>query len=217
MIVPSKPSLRSSRSYAWQRQFVAMLPTIVSRARAAFRMVGDEAREEAVQNVVANSLVAFVRLVESGKADLAYPTVLAKFGIRQTLDHRRVGGHLRVRDVLSEHAQTKKRFRVERLDTFDCEEDCWREVLVRDRHAEPAEVAIMRIDFDHWMRSLPPRLRKVARALGTGERTGAVAKRFQVSPGRISQIRAELHADWRQFQGEAITTTVSRWTNRPTV
>ncbi len=171
MIVPSKPSRRSSRSYAWQCQFVAMLPTIMSCARAAFRMVGDEAREEAVQNVVANSLVAFVRLVESGKADRAYPTVLAKFGIRQTLDHRLVGGHLRVRDVLSEHAQAKKRFRVERLDTFDCEEDCWREVLVTDRHAGPAEVAAMRIDFDRWMRSLPPRLRKIARVLSTGEVT----------------------------------------------
>lgn len=190
-----------------------MLPTIMSCARAAFRMVGDEAREEAVQNVVANSLVAFVRLVESSKADLAYPTVLAKFGIRQTLDHRLVGGHLRVRDVLSEHAQSKKRFRVEPLDRFDCEEDGWREVFVRDRHAGPAEVAAMRIDFDHWMRSLPPRLRKMAMVLSTGERTGVVAKRFQVSPGRISQIRAELHADWRQFQGEAVA--VSHRTNRP--
>jgi hypothetical protein len=178
-------------------------------------MVGDEAREEAVQNVVANSLVAFVRLVESGKADLAYPTVLAKFGIRQTLDHRRVGGHLRVRDVLSEHAQAKKRFRVERLDTFDCEEDCWREVLVRARHAAPAEVAAMRIDFDRWMRSLPPRLRKIARVLSTGERTGVVAKRFQVSPGRISQIRAELHTDWCQFQGESLAAAVSHRTSRP--
>ena len=34
------------------------------------------------------------------------------------------------------------------------------------------------------------------------EEAVAVAKRFRISPGRVSQLRNELAASWRQLQGE---------------
>ena len=36
----------------------------------------------------------------------------------------------------------------------------------------------------------------------SGRRTGVVARRFGVSAGRVSQIRAELFRAWQRFQGD---------------
>ena len=49
---------------AWHAQFLAMLPVIRTQARFAFRHLDPEAREDAVEEAIANALVAFVRLVE---------------------------------------------------------------------------------------------------------------------------------------------------------
>ncbi|MGA2069645.1 MAG: hypothetical protein ABSG86_32130, partial [Thermoguttaceae bacterium] len=109
-----------------------MLPQIVGRARISFRYLNPEARAEAVQEVVCNALKAFVRLVQLKKVALAYPTVLAKYGVAQTRDHRKVGGHLNVKDVMSPYCQRLKRVVVERLDHYDDEEDAWQEAVVVD-------------------------------------------------------------------------------------
>ena len=121
----------------------------------------------------------------------------------QTKDFRIVGGHLAIRDVLSPYCQKQKGVVVERLDRFDEEEEAWREILIEDRHAGPAEIAATRLDFAAWLRSLPGRLRKVAKVLATGETTTAAAQKFCVSAGRISQLRQELYQSWRRFVGEA--------------
>jgi hypothetical protein len=52
-------------------------------------------------------------------------------------------------------------------------------------------------------KSLPRDYRMIASTLATGETTKNVAKRFRVSPGRVSQIRRELFNSWNRFQGEA--------------
>jgi hypothetical protein len=38
--------------------------------------------------------------------------------------------------------------------------------------------------------------------LAIGNTTGEVAKRFDVSAGRVSQLRRELAESWKAFQGE---------------
>ncbi|MCH8148689.1 MAG: hypothetical protein IH987_11940 [Planctomycetes bacterium] len=179
-----------------------MLPVIQESASFAFRYLPPEARQEAVQDVTVGALVAFVQLVKLGKARLAYPTVLARYGIAQFRCGRRVGSRLNVRDVSSRYAQRKKKFVVERLDRFCAKQNVWREVLVEDRRATPADIVAVRIDFADWLKSLSWRLRRIANLLATGETTGAAAKKFRVTPGRISQIRRELEQSWRTFQGE---------------
>jgi hypothetical protein len=37
------------------------------------------------------------------------------------------------------------------------------------------------------------------RDLARNERTGDVAKKFKMSPGRISQLRRDYHDDWERF------------------
>jgi hypothetical protein len=154
-----------------------------------------------VQEVICNACCAYVRLVELNKTALAYPSALARFGVRQTKDGRKVGGRLNIRDVSSDYCQKRKGLLLERLDKFDLEEHAWREVLVEDRRAGPAEVAAIRVDFTAWLDGLSRRLRRIATYLANGEATGNAAKRFHLSPARISQIRRELHRAWCLFQG----------------
>ena len=45
-----------------------------------------------------------------------------------------------------------------------------------------------KLDFGAWLRSLPVKLRRIAKTLANGERTHDVARKFGVSDGRISQI-----------------------------
>ena len=187
---------------AWHADFEAMIPTIEAHAKVAFRHLGREAREEMVQEVLCNCCQAYARLVELGKTAVAYPTALARFGVRQAKEGRKVGGKLNVRDISSDYCQLKKNLLLERLDRYDSEEQAWSEILVEDKHAGPAETAIVRLDFSTWLNLLPRRLRKIAMFLGNGETTSAAAKRFRVSQGRISQIRRELLSAWRRFQGE---------------
>src|SRR5437016_3697665 len=113
MIAATNPS---SRSGQWQHVFLGMLPTIRRHAGIVFRYLRPEAREEAVQEVVANALAAIARLAELGKLDLAYATVLAKFGVAQVRSGRRLGSWLNVNDVMSPYAKRRKGFRVRRLD-----------------------------------------------------------------------------------------------------
>ena len=51
---------------------------------------------------------------------------------------------------------------------------------------------------------LPRKKRRIAALLATGETTKRTAKKFHVSPGRISQTRRELQRAWREFQGDDV-------------
>ncbi len=66
---------------------------------------------------------------------------------------------------------------------------------------DPAELACFLCDYETWLAILTPKKRKLAKLLATSETTRAAAKRFAVSDGRISQLRAELKESWEKFQG----------------
>jgi len=192
----------STSKPAWHQVFVGMLPAIVTHARISFRHLRPDARAEAIQEVVCNACCAVARLAELGKLDLAYPSPLARYGVAQVRDDRKVGGKLNCRDVLSPYCQRLKHVVVEQLDRFDEEEGQWREVVVEDHRAGPAETAAARIDLTNWFDSLPRHKRRVAQVLASGETTKRTARRFRVSPGRISQLRREFMDSWAGFQGE---------------
>jgi hypothetical protein len=199
--IASQPAPRGLR---WHRRFLAMLPAILTHARLSFRHLDPEAREEAVAECVANSLVAFVRLYKSGRVARAFPTALARFAVAQVKDHRKVGGHLNVKDVLSKYAQEQKHFRVDSIDHFDADEDQWQEAVVEDtRTATVPDIVAFRVDFADWLWQLPRRDRRVAQYLSLGNRTQDAARKFGVSEGRISQLRRGLAESWRQFTGES--------------
>lgn len=197
------PQARNRRSAEAWDAFLVLLPAIQRHARIAFRHLTGEAKQDAIAEIVANAAVAFARLVELGKIDLAYASALARFAVRQFHDGRRVGSRLRINDVLSPYAQHRKRFRVETLDRFDEDEGHWQEAVVQDTRTSPVpDIVGFRIDFAEWLSDLPDPRRRVAEALAMGHGTGEVACRFNLSAGRVSQLRRELRDAWRQFQGE---------------
>ncbi len=189
------------RAQTLQDKFLDMLSAIRNQARFAFRAETPERRDDLVTEVIANCFVAFVRLMDRGKEDEVHPTPLAQYAIRQVRDGRHVGSSLNVNDVSSEHAQRSKGIVVESLDRYDQRKQEWREILIEDRHAGPAETAACRIDFGDWLQSLPRRSRKIAETLAAGETTKNAARKHRVSAGRISQMRRELKDDWEAFQG----------------
>jgi hypothetical protein len=181
-----------------------MMPQIVHYAKFAFRHMKPEARAEAVQEVVCNALKAFARLVQLNNTDIAYPTVLARYGVRQARDGRKVGGSLNVKDVLSKYCQDRKGVMVERLDKFNDQDGCWEEAVVQDtRNASVPEIVAFRCDFADWLNSLKRRDRRIAEFLSLGNRTSEAARKFKVSEGRVSQLRRELAESWKQFVGDA--------------
>lgn len=187
----------------WHEMFLRrMLPTILQHARIAFRHYNPEAREEAVQAVVCDACAALARLAELGKLDLAYASVLARYGVARFKAGRMTGGHLNCKDVMSSYCQRLKCIVVERLDQYNDEDRSWSEALVEDRTAGPAQITCSRIDIDAWLHALPRRDRKVAEYLSLGHRTSETARRFGVSQGRISQLRRALKQSWEDYTGD---------------
>jgi len=196
---PGKP-----QTVDWHEQFLCLLPGIRRHARVSFRHLQGDARDEAIQDVVAHALVAFIRLVQLGRSEIVYAGPLARFAVARVRDGRRVGGSVNVQDVTSPHCQLHKCIHVQSLDVPDEHVGGWQEILIEDRTATPADIAITRIDFYNWLRSLSRQQRQVAKVLATGETTQGVARRFNISSGRVSQVRRELHDAWRRFQGEIV-------------
>ena len=205
MIARPKPIRQRASLPDWHQQFLKMLPVIRKYADKAFQHLDAEGREDAVHEVIANALVAFARLVQLGKADLAYPTVLARYGAAQLREGRRVGNRRRVSEVLAEYAQRKKGFVVERLDRFHKESGEWLEAIVQDTRTPVPDQVAFRIDFPAWLNSQTKRNRRIAETLAVGSTTGEVARRFKLSPGRISQLRQQFHQSWQEFQGDKVT------------
>lgn len=202
MIVPADVLRKQEQQV--QTRFLTMLPIIRRQARIAFKGLRREQREELVAEVIAHTYCAYVRLVQQGKADLAFGTPLAHYAVRHVRAGRLVATKLNVRDVSSRYCQRRKKVQVERLDTYDPQEEEWRALLVEDRHAGPAETAAMRIDFAAWLLRLPSRLRRIAQMLALGEATKAVAQKFGLCPARISQLRRELRTSWELFVGDYV-------------
>jgi hypothetical protein len=202
MIARRKPAPSKSSQPNWHEGFLHLLPAIRKCLRHAFRNLRGDDQDEAIAETTANALVAYARLVEKGKADIAYATPLAMFAIKQFRCGRRTGTKLNVKDLSSPYCHAMKGVFIQRLDRFDDEEGVWKEILIEDGHATPAELAASRIDFPAWLKTLSRRDRKLALKLATGETTGTVATLFKVSAGRISQIRRELMESWRKFVGD---------------
>ena len=179
---------------AWHAGFVAMLPDICRHAKRYFRGLNPEAKEEAVNEVAASALIAYHRLVELGKVDLAYAAPLADYGCRQYCDGRRVGLRQNSKEVTSDHCQRRHHFAM-----VSTEE--WRE-LADQRQSTPAEIAAVRVDFADWLETLTPRDRRLVKVLARGETTRRAARLFRVTAGRVSQLRRELSRKWHRFVGE---------------
>ena len=104
MIAIARSPKRKAASRRRNDKFLSMLPEIRKQANFAFRRLHVDAREELIQEVVAQAYSLFVRLCQRGKLALVFPTPLAQFAIRKVRAGRRIGSRANIRDVTSPRA-----------------------------------------------------------------------------------------------------------------
>lgn len=186
-------------SFNINRRFLKILPQIQACAQYAFRNSSVSLQEEAVQDILVQSFVAFRRLCDEGSFKKIYPTVLARFAILRYRSGRQA--------VSTEPPQARI-FRDPApllsgrpRSPFSPGHD-WKEVLIEDRRTPIPEQVSFRIDFQSWLLHLTPMRRRCAEFLADGHTPLEVAGKLRISSARVSQIRRELREDWERFTSE---------------
>jgi hypothetical protein len=201
MIATGKKS-RGALTAQENEQFLKFIPVIKNYVRLAFRKLPREAREEAMNEVMAHAFCAYRRLIELRKHDVAYATPLARFAVARVRAGRRVGSKLSPSDVFSWLAQRRHAFCLTSLEMADGMSAAWAETLVDNRLTSIPDRVAFRLDFGAWLAAQDRRSRKLVALLSLGNSPSEAAKKFRISCARVSQLRSALQASWRAFQGE---------------
>jgi hypothetical protein len=191
-----------ARAGQWQEGFLRVLPAIQTHAEIQFRRLSAERRADAIQEAIASACVSYQILAAKGRLHVAHPATLANYAVKRAGSGRHVGGHRNSQDVMSLLARRKHGFSVRSLSRRH--DSAGMEPLVlEERGFGPADVAAFNIDFADWLRSRTHRERRIIRRLASGDRTTAVADRFGLSLGRVSQLRRQFEKSWEQFTSAA--------------
>jgi hypothetical protein len=200
-------------------RFLTLVPRIETHAQICFRGVRcPVTQEDRVQECVALAWKWFLRLSEQGKDVFAFPMAFAALVARAVKCGRRLCGQERARDALSLLAQQRHGFGVGSLPatTRSPHEQLYAdphgqalldafEERLRDNTLTPVpDQAAFRLDFPAWLRTLTGRERRLIRAMARNERTKDLSKQFELSAGRISQLRREFHDAWLRYHGEEV-------------
>jgi hypothetical protein len=182
----------------WQSSFVTILPDIKQKLRLAFCRLDPDAREDAIEEGVVHSLLAYVRLHEQGRAEVATPSSLAWYSSRHVKRGRPAGGRMNGKEPLSRYGQISNDIEVERQPSN------WIDALVDDKRAPVADQVAVKMDFGAWFATLTKRMKEIAKDLAFGCSTSEVARKHGVTPARISQLRRSLEQSWAAYQQEAM-------------
>ena len=77
------------------------------------------------------------------------------------------------------------------------------EDLAASPNENPADIAAFVIDFAAWLAKWDKRKRAIVEMLAVGDKTSEVAARFNISDGRVSQLRREFESDWGVWQHQS--------------
>jgi hypothetical protein len=184
--------------------FLSIVPTIERVARRKLHFIANhDTRADTVADVVAVCWKWFQRLAEKGRDARRFSTKLAYLAVRFVTCGRRVWGSESLRDPMSMRARLRHGFRLQQLEERgNYDEPEWQEALHDNMQTPVPDQAAFRQDFPRWLRRLGSHKRRVAEKMLMGERTTDLAQKFGVSQGRVSQLRREMEADWRQFHGD---------------
>jgi hypothetical protein len=203
----SSPAEKGASPEPLQQLFLsAVLPRLTSHAEVCFRGVRcPHERAELRAEMLALGWAWFLRTRQHGKHPEQFPTAIATFAGRAVKSGRRLGGQLSAKDVFSPVAQRRHGFSISSLpELSSCSGNVIEEALHDNTQTPPDEQAAFRVDFPAWVERRSHRDRRLIRAMLLGERTGELADRFGLTPGRVSQLRREFHDDWSAFCGEGL-------------
>jgi hypothetical protein len=202
MIATAVSSLNQAQS-----DFVTVMPRIVRHARCYFRHIRCTHRKaDFVSEVVSICWKWWRRLVELGRNPARFVSALATYAARAVAGGRRVCGQERAKDVMSPVAQQRHGFAVHGLPQFSTLNTNPLSEALTDNTISPVPDQVQfRCDFPDWLGTHSPTNRVIAVEMAWGERTKALARRFKISPARVSQLRREFHRDWQRFTGDEQT------------
>jgi transposase-like protein len=193
-----------------------ILPVVERHARIIFRGRSVAEKEEAVSEAVAAAFVSFVALKARGLQPEKFPSNLATFAVLRVKAERHVGSGSCNRDVYSSKAQNRFGFRVTSL-SEDTAVPHGRDPAARSathttgafterlcdntRTPVPDQVEF-RLDFPAFLQTLSQREQNMAHRLESEEPAKEVARRFGISPARVTQLRRSWLRQWQSFQGD---------------
>jgi len=188
-----------------QDTFLEILERILTHGRIVFRFHHcPYTFEDCLQEMLGLAWLWHCRLVQQGKDPRQFASVIASFAARHVRNGDRLCGYESAKDILSDRARLKHHFQVHRIQSDTClpGSNLTLHALVEHRLASSADRAAFRIDFSEWLCSLRERDANLASDLAVGDTTNEVAQKYQLSPGRVSQLRQELYHSWLRFHGE---------------
>jgi hypothetical protein len=202
-----------------QADFLRILPRIERHARIYFRDVECTAkRQDLIAETVGLSWAWYGRLSRKGKDATKFASALARFAARAVRCGRKVAGQEKSKDVLSSMAQKRYGFKVESLPAStrtslekiysevkgQQDRDAWEERLRDNRLTPVPDQASFRLAYPQFARSLSQRDRRMAHFLSLGNSATQTARKFELTPGRVSQLRQQWCRDWRALHDEDI-------------
>ena len=198
-------SKRTSRA-DWQAAFETKLPEIRQCLHQAFWRLERDARDEAIAEGVAHTLISFRRLHDQGRAANVTASNLAWFAAKQVRAGRTAVGRQNSKEPLAAYAQQRRGIRVSQLNGEDPRARDWIDAIASDRRTSVVDLVAARLDISAWLSGLCGRNRLIATNLAQGDTTSEAARKFGVTAGRISQLRLELAQSWAMFQHEPAPT-----------
>jgi hypothetical protein len=190
--------------HALHISFLAILPRIEEHGRVSFRHRRcPDARREAIAEMTGLAWKWFLRLAELGKDATPFVSALATFAARAVRSGRKVCGQDRAKDVLSPVAQRRYGFVVCKLPDFSTLNGNPIDQALQDNtRSEVPDAVAFKLDFPSWRATRCRRDRRLIGRLIVGERTGEVARRFDLSAGRVARLRRQFHDDWQFFTAD---------------
>jgi hypothetical protein len=202
----SNPSVSRSSSLSMaelHRRFIALLPQIRSHAAKVFAHLKCRfEKDDAIAEVISLAWKWFVQLARRGKDVADFAAAFARFTARAVRCGRRLCGAQKPKDVLSPWAQRLRNFSVCPLPDQSVLEGNRLDEALHDNTQTPVpDQVAFRQDFPAWLTTRTDRDRRLIEDLMVGERTCVVARKFGLSPARVSQLRQEYHQDWERYCG----------------
>lgn len=184
-----------------QAAFLALVPVVRRHGQVFFRHLKCHARrEDAIAEMVALCWRWFLRLKQRGQDPAQFPSALASFAARAVRSGRRLAGMDRPKDLLSPLAQLRHGFSVCSIPAGSTLMGNLIDQALQDNRRSPIpEQVSFRLDFPAWVRTRTARDRWVIADLMVGERTMAVAAKYGLTAGRVSQLRRNFLEDWIRF------------------
>ena len=199
--------------------FLRILPQIERHARIYFRDVRCTAKkQDLIAETVALSWAWYRRLMQKGKDAANFASILARYAARAVRCGRKVTGQEKANDVLSSVAQKRHGFKVASLpastrtsfekiySTVRGQEDvdAWEERLHDNTVTSVPDQASFRLAYPQFVLSLGRRDRRMAHFLSLGNSATEAARKFKLTPDRVTQLRQRWCHEWYTLHDEEV-------------